>query len=110
MPYRERLPILKNTADYPDRPPNQKAITDPAMLHKILDCIEQKATTEVRDYEPVPGTTLLLSYAEADFRLALQHGDVIQYRDKFYRAEGLLRELMVLYEQAAEPVQELVIE
>ena len=102
--------LFQNLTSTPDRPPNQKAITDPAMLHKILDCIEQKATTEVRDYEPVPGTTLLLSCAEADFRLALQHGDVIQYRDKFYRAEGLLRELMVLYEQAAEPVQELVIE
>lgn len=102
--------LFQNLTSTPERPPNQKAITDPAVIHKILDCIEQKVTTEVRDYEPVPGTTLLLSCAEADFRLALQHGDVIQYRDKFYRAEGLRRELIDLYEQAAEPAQELVIE
>lgn len=102
--------LFQNLTSTPDRPPNQKAITDPATIHKMLDCIEQNATTEVRDYEPVPGMTLLLTCAEADFRLALQHGDVIQYRDKFYRAEGLCRELMVLYEQAAELAQELVIE
>lgn len=102
--------LFQNLTSTPDRPPNQKAIIDPVTIHMMLDCIEQKATTEVKDYEPLPGTTLLLTCAEADFRLALQHGDVIQYRDKFYRAEGLRRELMVLYEQAAEPAQELVIE
>lgn len=100
--------LFQNLTSTPDRPPNQKTITDPVMIQKMLGCIKQRAKTEVTDYEPVPGTMLLLSCAEADFHLALQHGDVIQYRDKFYRAEGLRQELMALYEQAVEPAQKLV--
>ena len=37
-----RFLLFQNLTSTPDRPPNQKAITDPVTIHKMMDCIEEK--------------------------------------------------------------------
>ncbi len=93
-----------------DRKAGQKEIIDPKTIQKILDCIEQAPKTKTT-FLPVPGTQLILSCKDAGFSISLQHGNILQYKDRFYQVDAKLQyELLALYTQADEQEQPITIE